>query len=92
MKSAINELQRSVPPWIPLSTPCPRYRQHSVAMKLLFCKLVGDGASSGLSHSTRAAQHSGDSRNKKGGGHCGAKENVGGATKMSILHGDFSLL
>jgi len=29
---------------------------------------------------------------KKGGGHCGAKENVGGATKMSILHGDFSLL
>jgi len=68
MKSAINELQRSVPPWIPLSTPCPRYRQHSVAMKLLFCKLVGDGASSGLSHSTRAAQHSGDSRNKKRGG------------------------
>jgi len=34
---------------------------------------------------------SGDSRIKKVGGHCGAKEKSGGATKISILHGDFSL-
>jgi len=28
---------------------------------------------------------------KKWGGHCGAKEKSVGATKISILHGDFSL-
>jgi len=28
---------------------------------------------------------------KSGEGHCGAKEKVGGATQISILHGDFSL-
>jgi len=36
--------------------------------------------------------NSGDSRMKKVlGGHCGAKEKVGGTTYMSILRGDFSL-